>query len=92
MRAINEFGTGGLTPDRTLLLRIDPAAGRARATGRGEEADRLEREGDDFFATIAAAYDEIAAADPGRVRVLDASAAPEAVLAAALGELADLLG
>src|SRR5918997_5028867 len=30
VRAINEFGLGGLRPDRTLLLRIDPAAARAR--------------------------------------------------------------
>ena len=50
MRAINAFATGGLQPDRTLLLRIDPALGRARQDGRGEAPDRLEREHDDFFA------------------------------------------
>ena len=33
VRAINDFATGGLRPDRTLLLRIDPAVGRARAPG-----------------------------------------------------------
>src|SRR3954454_11693701 len=41
--AVNAFATGGLRPDRTVLLRIDPAAGRARQEGRGP-ADRLERE------------------------------------------------
>ena len=35
IRELNAFATGGLTPDRTLLLRIDPAAGLARAAGRG---------------------------------------------------------
>ena len=30
IRSLNELATGGLTPDRTLLLRIDPAVGRAR--------------------------------------------------------------
>jgi len=91
VRAINEFGTGGLSPDRTLLLRIDPAAGRARAEGRGEAPDRLEREGAGFFAAIAAAYDELAAAEPQRIRVLDATL-PEAALAdAAVAALADLL-
>ena len=65
VRAINEFGTGGLVPDRTLLLRLDPATGRARQGGRGDAPDRLEREGDAFFAAIAAAYDELAAAEPG---------------------------
>src|SRR5918999_4785499 len=33
VRAVNVFATGGLRPDRTLLLRIDPAAGLARAGG-----------------------------------------------------------
>src|SRR3954451_1675319 len=55
--AINAFGTGGLTPDLTLLLRLDPAVGRARQAGRGEAPDRLEREADAFFERIAAAYD-----------------------------------
>jgi len=80
VRAINDFGTGGLRPDLTLLLRIDPAAGRARQAGRGEEPDRLEREADAFFARIADAYDRLAAAEPERFRVLDAAQPPERVL------------
>jgi dTMP kinase len=91
VRAINLFGTGGLEPDRTLLLRIDPSAGRARQADRGEAPDRLEREADAFFATIAAAYDTLAAAEPERIRVLDATQPPEAVLSAALRELDDLV-
>lgn len=78
--AVNAFGTGGLTPDRTLLLRLDPALARARAGGRGEVVDRLEAEGDDFFAAIAAAYDELAAREPERWRVLDATRTPEQLL------------
>jgi dTMP kinase len=84
VRAINDFGTGGLVPDRTLLLRLDPAAGRARQAGRGEAPDRLELEGERFFEAIARSYDELAAAEPGRFRVLDASQPPDEVLAAAL--------
>jgi dTMP kinase len=91
VRAINEFATGGLSADRTLLVAIDPAAGRARRGERGESVDRLEREADDFFARIAAGYATLAAADPQRVRVLDGTLAPAAVLAAALDALADLL-
>jgi len=91
VRAINRFGTGGLEPDRTLLLRIDPAAGRARQAGRGEAPDRLEREADAFFAATAAAYDALAAAEPERIRVLDATLPPEAVLSEALAAMADLL-
>jgi dTMP kinase len=91
VRAINDFATGGLTPDRTLLLRIPPTVGRARLVGRGDQPDRLEREDDIFFAAIATAYDRIAADEPERVRVIDASAQPEDVLEAARAALADLL-
>ncbi|HEX7610545.1 MAG TPA: dTMP kinase [Solirubrobacteraceae bacterium] len=88
--AINLFATGGLEPDRTLLLRIAPAEGRMRQHERAEVPDRLERESELFFATIAAAYEELARAEPDRIRVLDARAAPERVLADALAALADL--
>ena len=91
VREINRFATGAVEPDRTLLLRIAPAAGRARQAERAESPDRLESEDASFFARIAAAYDELARAEPERIRVLDASLAPERVLADALAELADLL-
>jgi dTMP kinase len=90
VRAINDFGTGGLVPDRTLLLRLDPATGRARQADRGEAPDRLELEDETFFAAIARCYDELAAAEPERFRVLDAAAPPDEVLAAALAALEDL--
>ena len=91
VRAINDFATAGLVADRTLLLAIDPAAGRARRGARGERPDRLEREADEFFASVAAAYAELAAAEPARIRTLDATRTPRELLAAALDELADLL-
>ena len=90
VRQVNALATGPLAPDRTLLLRIEPAAGRARQEERGA-ADRLEREDAAFFGRIADTYDDLARADPERVRVLDASAPPDAVLAAALAALDDLL-
>jgi dTMP kinase len=91
VRAINAFGTGGLVPDRTLLLRIDPTAGRARSRDRGAPPDRLERQPDDFFARIAAGYDDLARSEPGRIRVIDADEPPDAVLAEALAAIGDLL-
>jgi dTMP kinase len=90
VRAINAFATDGLTPDRTLLLELDPATSRARQEGRDEAPDRLEREDEEFFTTIARAYRELAEADPGRIRTLDAGAVPEAVLAAAVAAVDDL--
>jgi dTMP kinase len=92
VRAINHFATGGLTPDRTLLLRIDPAVGRTRQGDRGELPDRLEREAESFFAAIAAAYDRLAEEEPERVRVIDATRAPAEVLAQAMDAVADLVG
>ena len=74
----------GAHPDLTLLLRVDPAAGRARQAGRGEAPDRLEREEDAFFGRIAAAYDGLAAGEPERFRVLDAMRPPDEVLDDAL--------
>jgi dTMP kinase len=91
IRALNEFATGGLAPDRTLLLRIDPEAGLARIAGRAEDADRLEREPSSFFAQIAGAYDELAAAEPDRIAVIDAAAPPAEVLAAAVAAVEPLL-
>lgn len=87
---INVFATGGLRPDRTLLLRAEASVRLARQQDRGQAPDRLEREDAAFFAAIAAAYDALAAAEPDRFRVLDASASPQAVLEQALAGLADL--
>ena len=42
VRAINEFGTRGLRPDRTLLLVLDARTGRERSKTRAEPVDRLE--------------------------------------------------
>jgi dTMP kinase len=85
VRAINRFGTGGLRPDRTLLLRVDPEVGLARISDR--PADRLELQGGDFFRAIARAYDELAAAEPERIAVIDATQPPDRVLADALAAL-----
>ena len=85
VRRLNAFATGGLAPDRTLLLRLDPAVGRERIAGR--EADRLEQAGEAFFAAVARAYDELAAAEPERIAVIDADQPPERVLADAVAAL-----
>lgn len=78
--AINELATGGLEPDLTLYVRVPAAVAAARREG----ADRLEQGGEQFFATVAEAYEKIAAGRPDRVRVLDGSVPPGEVLAAGL--------
>jgi len=91
VRAINEFAIRTAWPDRTLLLMIDSGLGRSRSQSRAGSPDRLEREQNEFFDRTAAAYLELAAEDPGRIRKVDATRPPDEVLAAALDELADLL-
>jgi dTMP kinase len=91
VRAINLLATGSLAPDRTLLLRISPATGRGRQQTRGAEPDRLEREDESFFQAIAAAYEELAQAEPQRIRPLDGEQTTARVLEQALSELEDLL-
>jgi dTMP kinase len=91
VRAVNLFATGGLAPDRTLLLRVAPSTGRLRQGGRGEQPDRLEREGKRFFDAIADAYEQLARAEPERIRTIDAEQPPETVLREALAALEDLI-
>jgi dTMP kinase len=91
VRDLNAFATRGIAPDRTLLLRIDPAAAAARAAGRGEGADRLEREPLTFATAVADAYDALAGAEPDRFVVLDAAQPPRTVLVEATAALAPLL-
>jgi dTMP kinase len=91
VRAVNLFATGGLVADRTLLLRIDPADGRARRVERGGVPDRLERESERFFATIATAYERLADAEPARIRRIDAGQPFARVLEQALAAIEDLL-
>jgi len=91
VRAVNEFATGGLRPDRTLLLAVDTRLGRSRSQSRAEPVDRLEGERDEFFDRVAGAYDELVMQEPERIKVIDAAAPPDEVLASALAALADLL-
>jgi len=91
VRAINDFGTGELVPDRTLLLLLDLKLARQRSRSRGRPADRLEREEQEFFERIVEGYQQLAAADPGRIRSIDAGGSPEEVLQAAWEAVADLI-
>ena len=89
--ALNHFATGGLVPDLTLLLALAPSAAAARAAQRGEAADRLELAGAAFFARVHDTYAQLAAAEPDRFVVIDASQTPEQVLSAALAALEGLV-
>jgi dTMP kinase len=67
---LNLAAIGGLVPDRTFLLELDP---RDVASRIQRHHDRLEREGDDFRERAAAGYRELAQRFPERIVVLDAA-------------------
>ena len=80
VRDLNAVAVAGCVPDRTVLLRLDADLAGARGDGRGDYGDdRFEREGESFQATIAAAFDELAASEPDRFLVVDATGTPEQV-------------
>jgi dTMP kinase len=90
VRRLNEFATAGLEPDRTLYLSVSAASARQRQGARAEDPDRMEREDGDFFARVAAAYEQLARENPERIRTINADNAPERVLEDSFREIADL--
>jgi dTMP kinase len=84
---------GDLQPDRTLLLDLDVAVGQARARLRSGPAptDRFEEEADVFFERVRKAYLHLAASEPERFRIIDASKGVQDVALAIAGALGDLI-
>jgi dTMP kinase len=75
---VNAAATGGLAPDRTLLLRLpEPDAASRRDGG----PDRMEAEHADFHTAVADGFRQAAERFPDRVRVVDASGTREQVAA-----------
>ncbi|MBR0400489.1 MAG: dTMP kinase [Mogibacterium sp.] len=72
VREVNETATGGLRPDITFWMDIDPQAGRTRASKAGE-LDRLELEAMDFHYRVYEGYKRIAQSEADRVKRIDAS-------------------
>ena len=75
IRDLNVLATGGLMPDLTLLLDLDPGTGMQRIAGR--PLDAFERMDVDFHRRVRDGYLEIARADKRRVLVFDAAAHPD---------------
>jgi dTMP kinase len=90
VRAINAFGVGEWFPDRTLVLAL--AEGGARARARDNDAgDRIGGRPEHYHQKVDLAFRQIAAEEPRRLRIVDASGEPAEVTARLLAELADLL-
>ncbi len=87
---LNRIATGGLVPDLTLLLDLEPEVGLARAARRST-ADRLEREDLAFHRRVREGFLAIARARPERVHVVRADADVETVHRQVLGAVATRL-
>lgn len=90
VRRINAFGIGDWFPHRTLVLIAAEGADRARARDTSG-ADRIGRRSAGYHEAVEAGFRQIAAAEPERVRLIDASGTPEEVTGHLLAALADLL-
>ncbi|CAI9387571.1 dTMP kinase [Microbacterium sp. T2.11-28] len=73
IRNLSLWAADGALPRLTVLLDIDPAAARHRLDADDKPFDRLEAERSDFHARVRAAYLALAAAEPERFLVLDAT-------------------
>jgi len=87
---LSRWATGGLKPDLVVLLDLDPSVGLARAGKRGE-ADRLESESLAFHERVRYAFLDLAAADPSRYLVLDATNPIEALATGVLQRVRHLI-
>lgn len=76
---LNEFATGGLTPDLTILFDVPIEEVERRRHAAGAPADRMESSGRAFYDRVRRGYLALAAAESGRVVCVDGTEAPDAV-------------
>lgn len=91
VRRANAFATGGIVPDRTILLVLgNTRKSLARATGAGA-GDRMEQAGEVFHSRVNRAFLKLAKRDPKRIRIVRSSSSRKATAAAVAAELANIL-
>lgn len=91
VRDVSLWASEGALPDVTVLLDLDPVVARERLDGAEKPFDRLEAERDEFHQRVRAAYLDLAAAEPERFLVMDASATPQEVAQAIRERISPLL-
>jgi len=92
LRRLIHYATGGLTPDLTLYLDVNPEVGLARKqSGSGQEWNRLDARTVAFHRAVQAGYTELIAAETHRWRVIKSDLPESAVHAAIVAVVADRL-
>ncbi|HVM25840.1 MAG TPA: dTMP kinase [Candidatus Limnocylindrales bacterium] len=92
LRRLQDFATGGLLPDLTLLLDAPVEIGLARTRRRAEWNRFEDTEEVAFFERVRSTYLRLAQDDPGRFRVVDGSGSVEEADGAIRGLVRPLLG
>ena len=93
VRFCSDLAARGLQPDLTLLVDVSVDVSQRRIRERataGEASDRLDNENASFYRRVRGGYHTIASEDPARVRVLDGTLPPQALLEAAWSHIAAL--
>ncbi|WP_239679542.1 dTMP kinase [Natronosporangium hydrolyticum] len=88
---LSSWATGRLKPDLVVLLDVAPEVGLDRVADRGKAPDRLERESLAFHERVRDAFLDLAADEPSRYLVLDATLPPEEIAAAVLDRVGPML-
>ena len=83
---LNLIATGGLLPERTFLVLLDPEVAAARSS----QSDRIEREGEEFHRAVAEAYRSLAEMYPERITTVDGNRDAEIVAEEIRGRLREL--
>jgi dTMP kinase len=94
VRPLNSLACQGVRPDRTLLLDLEVGEALARARTRPSTTARnrrFEDEEEAFHRAVGAGFRELAAAEPGRVHLIDAGGTPEQVHARIVAAVGDLV-
>ncbi len=91
IRDLSLWAAEGALPDLTLLLDLDPEKARERLDSADKPFDRLEAEKEEFHGRVRDAYLALAAAEPERFLVLDASASVDEIAAAVRARVGEFL-
>lgn len=89
---LSSWATGGLKPDLVVLLDVEPRTGLSRVASRNTGTDRLEAESVAFHERVRYAFLDLAAADPKRYLVLDASRPVDEITGQVVRRVEEMLG
>lgn len=79
LRTMNQWATGTLVPDLTLLFDVPVTVGLRRRRGQASTQNRLDRETERFHRKVRAGFQALAEREPRRIMIIDATPDPDTV-------------